>query len=348
MNRMIHSSAVAMLPRAAEGIGSLGAVTNGAARGPRIVDANDPDAVSLAADVLRRGGLVGIPTETVYGLAADMRSRDAVARVYRAKGRPASHPLIVHLADAADLPPLVTAVPAAVDALTRAFWPGPLSLLIERSSAVPDDVVGGRSTAVFRVPAQPATRLVIRALGSPVVAPSANPFGGVSPTTAAHVVESLGAQVDLVLDGGPCPIGVESTILDTTVSPMQLLRPGAVLVEEIEEVLGAAVAEASGDARAPGMLSSHYAPHASVILAASVAEAFAIADALPENERPERLLGVDLEPGAFAASLYASLRLADDDGVRTVIAVVPPPLGIGRAVGDRLRRASGRRSINPR
>lgn len=337
-----------MLPRGRGSLGSVGVVTEGSTRAPRVVSANDPDTVDRAARVLREGGLVGIPTETVYGLAADMRRLDAVARIYRVKNRPASHPLIVHLADANQLEHYVRSVSADVDALTRAFWPGPLSLLLERSNAVPDDVVGGRATAVFRVPATRVTREVVRSLGSPVVAPSANRFGGVSPTTAEHVVASLGSDVDLVVDGGPCPIGVESTILDTTVNPMQLLRIGAVLSEEIEEVLHAAVAPPTGDSRAPGMLASHYAPNASLLLASEAAEARAMADALPDEDRPVRLLGLDVEAGAFAASLYSSLRLADAEGIRTVIAVLPRPVGIGRAVADRLRRASGRRIVNLR
>lgn len=337
-----------MLPRGSGPLGSVGIVTSGSTVGPRVVPADAPDAITHAARVLRDGGLVGIPTETVYGLAADMRRRDSVARVFRVKGRPVSHPLIVHLADASALPAFARAVSPSVDALTRAFWPGPLSLLLERSDAVPDDVVGGRTTAVFRVPATDVTRAIIRELGSPVVAPSANRFGGVSPTTAAHVVASLGADVDLVVDGGACPIGVESTILDTTVTPMQVLRSGAVLTEEIEEMLGTSVAPPSGESRAPGMLESHYAPRASLLLAATAEEARSTAASLPADERPVRLIGIGIEPGAFAASLYASLRLADEDGVRTVIAVPPDPVGIGRAVADRLRRASGRRPINPR
>lgn len=330
------------------GIGNLAHVTFGAAHGPRVVEIGDPGAIALAADVLRGGGLVAIPTETVYGLAADMRRRDAVAAVFRVKGRPTSHPLIVHLADADDLDAFAASVSPAVRKLASAFWPGPLSLLIDHGGSVPADVVGGRPAAAFRVPANTATRSVIRSLGSPVVAPSANRFGGVSPTTAAHVVASLHTDVDLVLDGGPCPVGLESTILDTTVDPMQLLRPGAVLVEELESILGAPVAEPTGDSRAPGMLPSHYAPAATLLLSTNEGEARRILADLPDHERPARVIGAGLEPGAFAASLYTSLRLADDEGIRTVIAVVPPAVGIGRAVADRLQRASGRRGVTPR
>lgn len=310
---------------------------------PEIVATSRGDALDRAVDTLRSGGLVALPTETVYGLAAAMDQPEAIARVYSSKRRPTTHPLIVHLAESPQL--LVHAIdidPRALR-LSEAFWPGPLSLLVDRGPSVPDSVVAGGPTAVFRVPANAFTRTVISALGVPIVAPSANRFGEVSPTTASHVVASLGQEVDLVVDDGPCPIGVESTIVDCTADPFQILRPGAVLRDEIESVIGESVETARGEARAPGMLASHYAPRATVLLAIDEKDAEAIRAALPEDRQPVVVLGRGIEAGAYAARLYADLRSCDEESVRTVVAILPHESGIGVAVADRLRRAAAAR-----
>jgi len=292
--------------------------------------------VDRALEVLRRGGLVAIPTETVYGLAADASSETAVRRVFAAKGRPADHPLIVHIASADDLAHWAAEIPAAAAALAGTCWPGPLTLLVRRGPQVLDVVTGGRPTVGVRVPAHPMTIEVLERFGGGLVAPSANLFGRVSPTTAAHVAADLGDRVDYVLDGGPCPVGVESTIVDCTVEPVQILRHGAIGDEEVATIIGGEVAPASGPARAPGMLAAHYAPSARVVLA----DDRAIAERLLAEHPGSRLLDRTDDLADYARSLYAELRRADEDGVGVVVAVLPPARGLGHAIRDRLTRAA--------
>lgn len=303
--------------------------------------------VARAVDVLRAGGLVAIPTETVYGLAADASNPDAVRRIFAAKGRPADHPLIVHVASAAELPRWAATVPPAARRLAEHCWPGPLTLLVPRAAHVLDVVTGGRPTVGVRVPAHPLTLELLDAFGGGLAAPSANRFGHVSPTTAAHVVADLGDRVDLVLDGGPCRIGVESTIVDCTVEPPQLLRAGGITPDEVEAVLQGDLAEAGGPSRAPGMLTSHYAPRCEVRLTDARADADrTVTELLAEGRHAEVL-----DPGddlvSAARELYARLRSAEDRGVEVLVAVLPPARGLGHALRDRLRKAAAPRPADP-
>lgn len=314
--------------------------------------------VARAARVLREGGLVAFPTETVYGLGASARDERALARLYAVKGRPGDHPVIVHLASAADVDAWATGVPPAARALAARFWPGPLTLVLRRAPAVPDAVTGGRDTVGLRVPDQPLALELLRAFGDGIAAPSANRFGAVSPTTAAHVRDGLGDDVDVVLDGGPCEVGVESTIVDLSdPDEPRLLRAGAISADELASVLGSVPRADGGPARAPGMLAAHYAPRARVELCADGAElaaraaqlgaerrgrigAIAPADAEIELPATVTVLGRPRDADAYAHSLYALLRAADDRGLNTVLAVPPDAAGIGLAVRDRLTRAA--------
>ena len=297
-------------------------------------------AIDEAVAVLRAGGLVGMPTETVYGLAADASNEAAVRRVFAVKGRPADHPLIVHVADATALPHWAAEVPPAAALLADACWPGPLTVRVPRAAHVLDVVTGGRPTVGVRVPAHPMAVELLRRFGGGVAAPSANRFGRVSPTTAQHVRRDLGDDVDLVLDGGPCPVGVESTIVDCTVDPPQILRPGGIPSEQIEALLAGRLAAAAGPSRASGMLASHYAPRCAVLLAADTAEAATLA-----AQHPGALVigdGTDLVD--YARGLYDWLRRADDEGRPAVVAVLPPAAGLGHAVRDRLLKAAADRA----
>jgi L-threonylcarbamoyladenylate synthase len=319
------------------------------------VVAPSDDDVARAAGVLRDGGLVAFPTETVYGLGADASSADAVHRLFAVKGRPADHPVIVHLAEPAQLDEWGVDVADTARALTGACWPGPLTVVVRRASHVPDAVTGGLDTVGLRVPDQPVARALLRAFGGGVAAPSANRFGRVSPTTAADVFSDLGDDVDVILDGGPCRVGVESTIVDCSRVEPAILRLGGVARERIEAVLGRAVPRLdTGEVRAPGTLASHYAPRAHVELAGLDDLADRIESALGREERvgvigvddPRAavdVLGVPRTGDEYAHDLYRMLRDADARGLDTVIAVLPDVEGIGAAVADRLRRAAGPR-----
>jgi len=330
----------------------------------------------VAADVLRSGGLVGLPTETVYGLAALATDTDAVRRVFAVKGRPADHPLIVHLPDVTHAARWADPVPEALAPLAAALWPGPLTVVVRAAAHVPAEVTGGRPTVALRVPAHPLALEVLALLDDGVAAPSANRFGRVSPTCAADVVADLDGDVDLVLDGGPCAVGVESTIVDLTGDVPEVLRTGAVSAAALERIVGGEVRSWSGQgaARAPGMLAAHYAPTARVLVADDVGGAVDLlagvrpvtgtADAAHGSVRVALLAGtaddlealaaavdatagfepVALEPvgdaDGYAHHLYARLRQADRLGCAVVLAVAPPAAGVGVAVRDRLGRAA--------
>ncbi len=294
--------------------------------------------VGRAVEVLRGGGLVAIPTETVYGLAADAADEAAVRRVFEVKRRPADHPLIVHLAAAEAVDAWAAEVPPSARALADACWPGPLTLLLPRAVHVLDVVTGGLPTVGLRVPAHPLAAELLRRFGGGLAAPSANRFGHVSPTTAEHVVADLGDAVDLVLDGGPCPVGVESTIVDCTADPPQVLRPGGIATEDVGRLLGH-VAEPGGPRRAPGMLAAHYAPACRVLLVDTAEEAAALA-----AREGTRVIGVDVDAVTYAQHLYAWLRDADEAGAASVVAVLPPAVGLGHAVRDRLVKAAAGRA----
>lgn len=294
------------------------------------------NSVDHALEVLRNGGLVAIPTETVYGLAADARNEGAVRRIFTAKGRPADHPLIVHIAAADQLDQWAADIPESAAALADGCWPGPLTLLLRRRPDVLDVVTGGLPTVGLRVPAHPLTAELLSRFGGGLAAPSANLFGRVSPTTAQHVEHDLGDLVDYVLDGGACPIGVESTIVDCTATPPQILRPGGIPAEQISALLDGRLAAAHGPNRAPGMLAAHYAPRARVLLAESAAHARELAGSDPDAWVLDRT-GDLVE---YARSLYADLRDADARGVTTVVAVLPASQGLGHAIRDRLAKAA--------
>jgi L-threonylcarbamoyladenylate synthase len=291
--------------------------------------------VERALSVLRAGGLVAIPTETVYGLAADASNADAVRRIFAVKGRPEHHPLIIHVGAATQLGDWAASIPPAAAILADACWPGPLTLLVPRAATVLDLVTGGRSSVGIRVPAHPLTLELLARFGGGLAAPSANRYGRVSPTTAEHVRADLGDDVDFVLDGGPCPVGVESTIVDCTVDPPQVLRPGGISSEEVESLLEMTLGAVDGPSRAPGMMESHYAPRCTVLLANSLAEAETLVAGLPGAEILD-----DDDLAHYAHTLFARLRDADDRGVATVVAVLPPARGLGHAIRDRLIKAS--------
>jgi L-threonylcarbamoyladenylate synthase len=304
--------------------------------------------VDVAVDRLRAGGLVAIPTETVYGLGADAEQPAAVARIFAVKGRPIGHPLIVHLpsVDALDDGWTVD-VPTAARILAEACWPGPLTLLLRRGPRVLDAITGGRDTVGLRVPAHPLTDRLLRASGRAIAAPSANRFGHVSPTTADHVAADLGPFLDpardVILDGGPSPVGVESTIVDCSVDPPQLLRPGGIAREHIERLLDVALGDPTGPSRAAGMLASHYAPRARVELVEQRADADrAVATA---RDAGRRVVLWDHRDDLVVAAreLYARLRAADEAGIDVIVAVLPPPAGLGHAIRDRLTKAAAPR-----
>lgn len=313
--------------------------------------------VAAAVEVLRRGGLVAFPTETVYGLGADASNPEAVGRIFSVKGRPRHHPVIVHLAEAAAIKEWAADVPADGWKLAEEFWPGPLTLILPRSASVPDAVTGGAATVGLRVPGQPLALELLEAFGGGIAAPSANRFGRVSPTSAAHVRADLGADVDLILDGGPCDVGVESTIVDLTQGRPRVLRLGGLSVDDLAQAVGHeldVLHAADASTPAPGTLASHYAPAArvEVLPVEQVAERARLL--LSENQRvgvlaPERVEGLPdgTEPlppagsaSAYAQCLYQRLREADRRGLDVLLAVPPPETGIGAAVADRLRRAA--------
>lgn len=291
-----------------------------------------------AAAILRGGGLVAIPTETVYGLAARADDAHAVARVFEAKGRPRFNPLIVHVAQAAE----AFALGGAGDdarRLAAAFWPGPLTLVLPLIGALPDLVTAGTRRVAVRVPAHPLARSVIEALGAPVAAPSANPSGRISPTTADHVLAGLGGRIDAVLDGGACAVGLESAIVGLGDGPPRLLRPGGVPAEALEAALGRPMAP--GGEVAPGGQASHYAPRGAVRLDAT------------EPRPGERMLGFGAVPGEItlsasgdlreaAGALFAALHALDAAGGPIAVAPIPDH-GLGRAIRDRLTRAAAPR-----
>lgn len=299
--------------------------------------------VERAAAAIRAGGLVAVPTETVYGLAADAANADAVARIFEVKGRPVGHPLIVHLANPNDLDTWSDHPNDAARTLAATAWPGPLTLIVPRSDTVSSVVTGGRESVGLRVPAHPMAHALLEAAGTAVAAPSANRFGAVSPTTAHHVLDDLGDRLDpdrdVILDGGPCAIGVESTIVDTTVDPPQLLRAGKISAEQIAELLRSPVDGASGPARASGMLESHYAPRCEVRLVDHPDDAVALRAGTPGAV----ILDITNDVAAYARNLYAELRAADARGATVLIAVLPQAEGLGHAIRDRLIKAAAPR-----
>lgn len=291
--------------------------------------------VHRAISVLRDGRLVAFPTETVYGLGADAENEAAVRRIFQVKGRPTAHPLILHALD----PWTWTAEPSPIAArLAECFWPGPLTMILKKGERVSDVVTGGQRTVGVRVPSHRLALAVLKRFGGGVAAPSANRFGRVSPTTAEHVRDDLGTDVDFIVDGGACEIGVESTIVDVSGAEPAILRPGGVTREAIEEEIGRIVpVRGSVGIRAPGQLESHYAPRAEVVLVQSDEAQVRAA------ELRKRGLKVEVIDRPAAHDLYVSLREADARGADVIVGIVPHGEGLNVAVADRLRKAAGPR-----
>lgn len=308
----------------------------------------------MAAGVIRNGGLVAFPTETVYGLGCDALNPDAVARIFEAKQRPSFDPLIVHIATRASLNRLVETISLGDQRLMDAYWPGPLTLVMQKREQVPDLVTAGLPTVAVRMPSHPVARALIREAEVPIAAPSANPFGYVSPTCAQHVVDGLGDRIDLILDGGPCPIGVESTIVSMVGTWPELLRPGSITLAEIREVMGPVVRATAGrTVAAPGQLPRHYATRTPM----TVLAAPEVRPILHAHERAgllamstpghgdERFCAIDVLSASgdlreAARNLFAALRRLDALGLDRLYAVPCEDQGLGLAIMDRLRRCA--------
>ncbi|MGE3313621.1 MAG: L-threonylcarbamoyladenylate synthase [Planctomycetaceae bacterium] len=313
--------------------------------------------VTQAAAILRDGGLVAFATETVYGLGANALNARAVARIFEVKNRPSFDPIIVHIAELDQLPKLTRSIPARAEQLAARFWPGPLTMVLPKADIVPDIVTSGLSSVGVRMPDHPLALALLREAGLPVAAPSANPFGRISPTRAEHVAEMLGDRIDYILDGGPCRVGLESTVLDLTGDVPVLLRPGGLPVEEIEAVVGQVIiaqtsAEHSEAAMpAPGMLPRHYAPRTRLVIDARLDEiprslrrrAGFLAFRFPPNDSAYEAIEVLSPAGDLteaAANFFAALRRLDALDLDLIVAESFPDHGLGRALNDRLRRAA--------
>jgi len=314
----------------------------------------DQKSIQTAVTILRAGGLVVFPTETVYGLGADAGNASAVRKIFAAKERPADHPVIVHLASERQLSQWASEIPPAVEQLAERFWPGPLTLIVKRAKSVIDEVTGGQDTVGLRVPSHPVAQALLQAFGAGIAAPSANRFGRVSPTTVGHVREELGDRVDLILDGGACDVGIESTIVDVSGDTPVLLRPGRISEEEIEAVLHVPLGRlGAGSPRVSGTLAAHYAPSLPLVLASS-----GMLDAVVREQASRRVVAVlarrprpsyssatvwmvgPRDAAQFAHYLYAGLRQLDQCGCSVIIVEAPPETPDWAAVRDRLERAA--------
>ncbi len=333
------------------------------------------DIIDAAGQIMRQGGLVAFPTETVYGLGANALDEEAAGKTYAAKGRPSDNPLIVHIADLKDLYPITKEVPKKAVALAEKFWPGPLTMIFEKSEIVPHGTTGGLETVAVRMPDDAAGLALIKAAGGYVSGPSANTSGRPSPTTARHVLDDLDGKIDMILDGGPVPIGVESTIVDMTVEPPMILRPGAVTKEMLEETVGEMAvdrtilaADSKTPPKAPGMKYRHYAPRAKMTVVEGplekVADKICQLAAAREMEgrrtgiiatretmdryggRNVKCIGTREDESTVAANLYAILRDFDDDGTEFIYSEAFASDGIGSAVMNRLLKAAGHHVIN--
>ena len=322
-----------------------------------------------AAAILRDGGLVGIPTETVYGLGANGLNEEAVAHIFEAKGRPQDNPLILHIPDASWLERYCKDIPLTAYKLADAYWPGPMTMILRRKDIVPDAVTAGLDTVGMRCPAHPLCRAIIEAAGVPVAAPSGNTSGRPSPTTAQHMLEDMDGKIDAIVDGGPCSVGVESTIIDLTETPPRLLRPGGITLEQLEAVLGEVAVDpavtrlmgAGEKPKAPGMKYRHYAPKAPVTVVTGdprKSAEYIAAHAAPEDgvicfdeflplftRRSETRPVMDLGPAGDkeeqARHIFDALRSFDHTSVPAIWAQCPDATGIGLAIANRLNKAAG-------
>jgi len=343
------------------------------------VDPENPEEekISVAAEAIRRGGIVAFPTETVYGLGVDALNQEAVKRMYEVKGRPPDNPTIVHIAEFNDVYKLAVDVPEVAEELMRRFWPGPLTIVLKASKIVPRVTTGGLETVGIRMPKHKVALALIRASKTPIAAPSANIAGKPSPTTAQHVIQDFYGSIDVILDAGPTKIGVESTVLDLTTKPPQILRPGGVTYEELKEVLGEVivheVAKAKEsvqliEARSPGMKYRHYAPKAELIVVEGetnriVEEIKKLIDEYSKMGKKVGVMATDetienykagivksvgsrLDLSTIARNLFRILREFDDEGVEVILAEGVPEEGLGLAIMNRLRKASGYKIIH--
>jgi L-threonylcarbamoyladenylate synthase len=293
--------------------------------------------VGRALEIVRNGGLVGLPTETVYGLAADASQKTAIAKIFGVKRRPNNHPLIVHVSSLDVARTWSSQWTHSAEILGSTYWPGPLSVIVQKSSLVLDEVTGGHQTVALRVPGHELALELLQQFGGGLAAPSANKFGKVSPTTAQHVLDDLGVGVDYILDGGPCRVGVESTIVDCSLEVPVVLRPGGITSEAIESLVALNNID-SGSSRAPGMLIAHYAPLCEVVLVENTPEAEElVGDA---ESMKYRILDASIDPTSFASAMYSLLRQCDLDGIQKLVVVQPEPIGIGLAIRDRLTKAA--------
>jgi len=318
---------------------------------------DSPAELERAASLLRAGKLVAFPTETVYGLGADAGNAAALADIFRAKGRPADHPVIVHLPSCEALPRWASEVPDSARRLSDMFWPGPLTLVLRRAQGVPDAITGGQNSVGLRVPGNATALALLRTFGGALAAPSANRFGHVSPTTADHVAQEFGDEIAAVVDGGPCSVGVESTIVDLTGARPRLLRPGMIRADALEAELGEPL-ERVGDhdgPRASGRLASHYAPRARLELVSTAAlddrlaactgagESVAVLARRASSDADSGTFWIEMprHPVQFARALYAELRRADEHRPDRILVELPPESPGWDAISDRLGRASG-------
>ncbi len=313
---------------------------------------DDVEAIYQAAEVIKRGGIVAFPTETVYGLGADAFNALAVARIFEIKQRPYFDPLIVHVANPADVERLVREIPSRAKKLMKRFWPGPLTVVLLKGKNIPDIVTAGLPTVAIRTPDHPMALSLIKESKCPIAAPSANPFGYLSPTTAEHVREQLGDQVDLILDGGPCSVGVESTIVSFLAGECRLLRPGGLPLEEIESLIGKVEISPREDRpSAPGMLPRHYAPRTPIVLDWNEKDLEFYKDknigllAFQEAKNDVKFCHIEIltkkgDLREAAANLFTAIRRLDALNLDLIMAESVPKIGLGRAIMDRLRRAS--------
>ena len=337
----------------------------------QIIADDTPGCASLAAKIIKQGGLVAIPTETVYGLGADGLNPKAVEKIFQAKGRPQDNPLILHVADAGELDRLCHHIPPAAYRLAELFWPGPLTMVLPAKDTVPKCTTAGLPTVAVRCPDNAVTREIIRLSGVPIAAPSANISGKPSTTTAEHVLHDHAGKLALIVDGGPCRVGVESTIVDLTENPPRLLRPGGITPEQLEAVLGELVVDKAVTAqidqdtvvKAPGMKYRHYAPQCQVLIVAGSREQaasyihthYAPGDRVLcfEEELPlyrdcaPLAYGKESDISSLSAGLFAALRQLDDPAVQRVFARCPVGGGVAYAVQNRLKKAAAFQIINP-
>lgn len=335
----------------------------------------ETESIQLAGKILKNGGLVAFPTETVYGLGANALDEEAAMKTYAAKGRPSDNPLIVHIADMKDLPKIVTEIPEAAKKVAERYWPGPLTMIFQKSDLVPHGTTGGLDTVAVRMPDHPIAREVIIAGGGYISAPSANTSGRPSPTTAEHVEEDLNGKIEMIVDGGPVEIGVESSILDVTVDPPMILRPGAITKEMFEEVLGTVAVDhtliqpdSKEVPKAPGMKYRHYAPKAQLtVVEGSTEEVVAYINAQTAEyvEQGKRVgiiattetleqypvgdvkcIGTRADERTIAAGLFGVLREFDADGVNVIYSEAFQEEGIGSAIMNRLLKAAGHQVVH--